>query len=237
MVRRRGGRNARARHQGDHGDSAGAEPALELDFVSDALNDGRRFRVLAVVDDFTGSASPRRRYLTLGQRVVRELGEVMPGDASQHDRLRQRDRTGQPGDLRFTEDTGMSGITSRRASRCRCLHQELQRQACAMNALHEHAFAYALRGRRIVEAWRIDYKTVLRPIRASAASRRRCSQVGPMRTKTQPDQLMTARKTGSTSPVLDPLQKAIDAGPCGDFTSCASREPAGKRARRRSVGL
>ena len=29
-----------------------------LDFVSDALNSGRRFRVLAVVDDFTASVSP-----------------------------------------------------------------------------------------------------------------------------------------------------------------------------------
>ena len=37
-------------------DPAGAEPALALDFATDVLRDGRRFRILAVVDDFTGSA-------------------------------------------------------------------------------------------------------------------------------------------------------------------------------------
>jgi putative transposase len=49
-----------------------------LDFVSDALADGRRFRILAVVDDFS------RECLTLvadtslsGVRVARELDRVM----------------------------------------------------------------------------------------------------------------------------------------------------------------
>ena len=47
---------------------------MSLDFVSDAFTDGRRFRVLAVVDDYT------RKRLALvvdrslsGVRVVREL--------------------------------------------------------------------------------------------------------------------------------------------------------------------
>lgn len=49
-----------------------------LDFISDALTDGRRFRVLAIVDDFT------REYLALvadtslsGARGVRELDAVI----------------------------------------------------------------------------------------------------------------------------------------------------------------
>lgn len=49
-----------------------------LDFVIDALTDGRRFRVLAVVDDYS------REYLALladtslsGRRVVRELDAVI----------------------------------------------------------------------------------------------------------------------------------------------------------------
>ena len=49
-----------------------------LDFVSDALTDGRRFRILAVVDDFS------RENLVLvadtslsGQRVARELDQII----------------------------------------------------------------------------------------------------------------------------------------------------------------
>ena len=54
------------------------EPTLELNFVSDALTDGRRFRILAVVDDFS------RENLVLvadtllsGQRIARELDRVI----------------------------------------------------------------------------------------------------------------------------------------------------------------
>ena len=49
-----------------------------LDFVSDALTDGRRFRILAVVDDYS------RENLVLvadtslsGHRVVRELDRII----------------------------------------------------------------------------------------------------------------------------------------------------------------
>jgi putative transposase len=56
----------------------GANQRWSLDFVSDALADGRRFRVLVVVDDFT------RECLTLvvdtsisGRRVARELDAIL----------------------------------------------------------------------------------------------------------------------------------------------------------------
>ncbi len=80
-----------------------------LDFVSDALNDGRRFRVLAVVDDFTRECLATVVDTSLsGQRVVRELGAIIA-------------RRGKPcmivsdngtelvsrAILRFTEDTGI----------------------------------------------------------------------------------------------------------------------------------
>ena len=55
-----------------------ANERRSLGFISDALTDGRRFRVLAVVDDFT------RECLTLvadtslsGTRVVHELDAVI----------------------------------------------------------------------------------------------------------------------------------------------------------------
>ena len=56
----------------------GPNPRWSLDFVSDALTDGRRFRILAVVDDFS------RENLVLvadtslsGLRVTRELDRVI----------------------------------------------------------------------------------------------------------------------------------------------------------------
>jgi len=76
-VRRRGGRK-RARHGGDGG-AAGEEPALvALDFVSDALACGRRFRVL-VVDDYT------RECLALARRC-----RGCASGVSSTDRQRQR---------------------------------------------------------------------------------------------------------------------------------------------------
>jgi putative transposase len=49
-----------------------------LDFVSDAFTDGRRFRVLAVVDDFTRECLGLVADTSLsGARVVRELDAIM----------------------------------------------------------------------------------------------------------------------------------------------------------------
>ena len=56
----------------------GPNQRWSLDFVSDALTDGRRFRILAVVDDFS------RENLVLvadtslsGHRVARELDRII----------------------------------------------------------------------------------------------------------------------------------------------------------------
>ncbi len=56
----------------------GPNQRWSLDFVSDALTDGRRFRILAVVDDFS------RENLVLvadtslsGRRVARELNQIV----------------------------------------------------------------------------------------------------------------------------------------------------------------
>lgn len=74
VVRRRGGRKRALGTRAPIALPAGPNGRWSLDFVSDAFSDGRRFRVLAVVDDFT------RECLTLvadtslsGHRVAREL--------------------------------------------------------------------------------------------------------------------------------------------------------------------
>lgn len=78
QVRKRGGRKRALGTRRPMAVPQAANARWSLDFVSDAFTDGRRFRVLAVVDDFT------RECLTLvadtslsGTRVVRELDAVI----------------------------------------------------------------------------------------------------------------------------------------------------------------
>lgn len=53
QVRKRGGRKRALGTRRPIGVPNGANERWSLDFVSDAFTDGRRFRVLAVVDDYT----------------------------------------------------------------------------------------------------------------------------------------------------------------------------------------
>ena len=78
QVRRRGGRKRALGTRKPIVLPDGPNQRWLLDFVSDALTDGRRFRILAVVDDFS------RENLVLvadtslsGQRVARELDQVI----------------------------------------------------------------------------------------------------------------------------------------------------------------
>ncbi len=55
-----------------------ANERWSLDFVSDAFTDGRRFRVLAVVDDFTRECLALVADTSLsGRRLARELDAVI----------------------------------------------------------------------------------------------------------------------------------------------------------------
>jgi putative transposase len=78
QVRRRGGRKRALGTRKPMVLPDGPNQRWSLDFVSDALTDGRRFRILAVVDDFS------RENLVLvadtslsGQRVARELHQII----------------------------------------------------------------------------------------------------------------------------------------------------------------
>jgi putative transposase len=78
QVRRRGGRKRALGTRAPLVVPQGPNQRWSLDFVSDAFTDGRRFRILAMVDDFT------RECLTLvadtslsGARVARELDAVI----------------------------------------------------------------------------------------------------------------------------------------------------------------
>ena len=78
QVRRRGGRKRALGTRAPLVLPEGPNQRWSLDFLSDTLNDGRRFRILAVVDDFTRECLCLVADTSLsGHRVVRELDAVI----------------------------------------------------------------------------------------------------------------------------------------------------------------
>ena len=79
-VRRRGGRKRALGTRAPMTVPQCADQRWSLDFVADALVDGRRFRVLCVVDDFTREALATVVDTSIsGARVVRELERLVAG--------------------------------------------------------------------------------------------------------------------------------------------------------------
>jgi putative transposase len=78
QVRRRGGRKRAIGTRAPMTIPQGANQRWSLDFLSDQLSDSRRFRILAVVDDFTRECLALVADTSLsGQRVSRELNAVI----------------------------------------------------------------------------------------------------------------------------------------------------------------
>lgn len=77
-VRKRGGRKRALGTRRPLALPSRPNERWSLDFVSDAFTDGRRFRVLAVVDDFTRECLALVADTSLsGRRLARELDEVI----------------------------------------------------------------------------------------------------------------------------------------------------------------
>jgi putative transposase len=78
QVRRRGGRKRALGTRAPMTIPQGANQRWSLDFLSDGLADGRRFRILAIVDDFTRECLALVADTSLpGLRVVRELDALI----------------------------------------------------------------------------------------------------------------------------------------------------------------
>jgi putative transposase len=78
QVRRRGGRKRALGTRAPIALPQGPNQRWSLDFLSDALADGRRFRILAIVDDFTRECLALVADTSLpGLRVVRELNTLI----------------------------------------------------------------------------------------------------------------------------------------------------------------
>ena len=78
QVRRRGGRKRALGTRAPMALPQGPNQRWSLDFLSDAFSDGRRFRILAIVDDFTRECLALVPDTSLpGLRVVRELNALI----------------------------------------------------------------------------------------------------------------------------------------------------------------
>jgi putative transposase len=160
-VRRRGGRKRALGTRAPMSIPQGPNQRWSLDFVSDVLADGRRFRVLVVVDDFTRECLALVVDTSLsGVRVAREL-----------DRLAER--RGLP--LMIVSDNGTE-LTSR-AILAWSEERGVEWHYIAPGKPVQNAFVESLNGRfrdeclnehsfrglhmaqRIIETWRIDYNT------------------------------------------------------------------------------
>ena len=160
-VRRRGGRKRALGTRAPITLPQGPNQRWSLDFVSDTLADGRRFRVLVVVDDFTRECLALVADTSLsGRRVVRELDRIVElrgrpltivsdngTELTSHAILRwQEERAvewhyiapGKPQQNGFVES-----LNGRFRDEC----------------LNEHLFRSLPHARRIVDAWRADYNT------------------------------------------------------------------------------
>jgi len=161
MVRRRGGRKRAVGTRAPMLLPERLNQRWSLDFIADTLSDGRRFRILCVVDDFSRECLACVVDTSLsGVRVVRELERLtgeratpqvivsdngseltsvailrwVPGRVAWH-----YIEPGQPVQNAFIES-----FNSRLRDEC----------------LNEHLFDSLAEARQIIEAWRLDYNCV-----------------------------------------------------------------------------
>ena len=187
-VRRRSGRKRALGTRAPMALPQEANQRWSLDFVSDVLADGRRFRVLVVVDDFT------RECLALvvdtsisGRRVARELDAIVAArkkpamivsdngtELTSHAILRWQEERGvdwhyiAPG--KPVQNAFVESLNGRFRDEC----------------LNEHVFRGLPMARRIIQAWRLDYNAD-RPHTSLGGLTPTSLQPGPTGTTTRPD--------------------------------------------------
>ena len=147
QMRRRGGREEALGARAPLGFPDGPDQRWSLDFVFDALSDGRRFRILAIVDDFTRESLALVAETSLSsQRVARELEGLIS-------RREAHRRTVVSDDCR--ELTGMV-ILHWSQDRCVESFNGRLRDEC----LNETRFGTLGHARAVLSNWKEDYNTV-----------------------------------------------------------------------------
>ena len=162
QVRRRGGRKRALGTRAPIGVPQGANQRWSMDFVSDGLTDGRRFRILVVVDDFTRECLCLAADTSLsGVRVGRELDTVIV-------------TRGQPATcvsdngteftsmaiLRWSQETGIDWHYTAPGKPTQNAFVESFNGRLRDELLNETLFGSLAQVREALEVWKEDYNTV-----------------------------------------------------------------------------
>jgi len=161
VVRKRGGRKRALGTRAPATVPQGRNQRWSLDFVSDTFTDGRRFRMLAVVDDFTRECLALVADTSLsGHRVARELDGL----------IAQRGRPAMvvsdngteftsTAILRWQQESGIDWHYIAPGKPMQNGFVESFNGRLRDECLNEHLFTNLGHARRIIEAWRIDYNS------------------------------------------------------------------------------
>jgi putative transposase len=161
-VRKRGGRKRALGTRAPMTVPQAANQRWSIDFVQDALDDGRRFRILNVVDDFTRECLASVLDTSLsGVRVVRELDRLcsVHGSPAMIVSDNGTELTSHAV-LRWVEETGIEWHYIAPGKPMQNAFVESFNGRLRDECLNEHVFRSLSQARGIVEAWRIDYNTV-----------------------------------------------------------------------------
>jgi putative transposase len=161
-VRRRGGRKRALGTRAPMTVPQGADQRWSLDFVSDALADGRRFRVLCVVDDFTREALATVVDTSIsGARVVRELERLVAGRRLPAMVVSDNGtELTSVAVLRWAEERGVEWHYIAPGKPQQNAFVESFNGRLRDECLNEHVFGSLAEARRLIEAWREDYNRV-----------------------------------------------------------------------------
>jgi len=162
QVRRRGGRKRAIGTRAPMTIPQGANQRWSLDFASDALSDGRRLRILIVVDDFTRECLALVADTSLGGvRVARELDTIIA------DRGRPAMCVSDNG-TEFTSMAILRWSQERRVEWHYIAPGKPQQNAFAESfigrlrdeCLNETLFSSLVHARAVLADWKDDYNTV-----------------------------------------------------------------------------
>jgi putative transposase len=164
VVRKRGGRKRALGTRAPMTIPQGPNQRWSLDFVSDALGDGRRFRVLAIVDDFTRECLALVADTSLsGGRVARELDAIIGRRGKPHlvvsDNGTELTSTAM---LRWQQESGVDWHYIQPGKPIQNAFVESFNGRLRDECLNETAFRSLGHARELITEWRHDYNR-LRP--------------------------------------------------------------------------
>jgi putative transposase len=162
QVRRRGGRKRALGTRAPMALPQGPNRRWSLDFLSDGLTDGRRFRILAVVDDFTRECLCLVADTSLpGRRVARELDAVIARRG--HPALCVSDNGSELTSmaiLRWSQETGIEWHYIAPGKPTQNAFVESFNGRLRDELLNETLFTSLAHARTALAAWQADYNTV-----------------------------------------------------------------------------